>query len=90
MARVVKTVSLNDETDKALIDKLESVPNISDYIKTLIAEDIKENNSIFTKSQKEEIKKIILKVLNDENFVKETNKEVDKEQLNAIDDLFNC
>ncbi|BDU93640.1 hypothetical protein ACY0I0_15300 [Clostridium perfringens] len=49
MARVVKTVSLNDEIDKALIDKLESVPNISDYIKTLIAEDIKENNSIFTK-----------------------------------------
>ncbi|HAT4309027.1 Uncharacterised protein [Clostridium perfringens] len=90
MARVVKTVSLNDETDKALIDKLESVPNISDYIKTLIAEDIKENNSIFTKAQKEEIKKIILKVLNDENFVKETNKEVDKEQLDAIDDLFNC
>ncbi|BDU83930.1 TPA: CopG family transcriptional regulator [Clostridium perfringens] len=90
MARVVKTVSLNDETDKALIDKLESVPNISDYIKTLIAEDIKENNSIFTKVQKEEIKKIILKVLNDENFVKETNKEVDKEQLDAIDDLFNC
>lgn len=90
MARVVKTVSLNDETDKALIDKLESVPNISDYIKTLIAEDIKENNSIFTKAQKEEIKKIILKVLNDENFVKKTNKEVDKEQLDAIDDLFNC
>ncbi|ELC8463862.1 CopG family transcriptional regulator [Clostridium perfringens] len=90
MARIVKTVSLNDETDKALIDKLESVPNISDYIKTLIAEDIKENNSIFTKAQKEEIKKIILKVLNDENFVKKTNKEVDKEQLDAIDDLFNC
>ncbi|EHR9039702.1 MAG: CopG family transcriptional regulator [Clostridium perfringens] len=90
MARVVKTVSLNDETDKALIDKLESVPNISDYIKTLIAEDIKENNSIFTKVQKEEIKKIIFKVLNDENFVKKNNKQVDKEQLDAIDDLFNC
>lgn len=90
MARVVKTVSLNDETDKVLIDKLESVPNISDYIKTLIAEDIKENNSIFTKVQKEEIKKIIFKVLNDENFVKKNNKQVDKEQLDAIDDLFNC
>lgn len=90
MSRVVKTVSLNDEIDKALIDKLESVPNISDYIKKLIAEDIKKSNSIFTKVQKEEIKKIILKVLNDENFVKKNDKEIDKEQLDAIDDLFNC
>lgn len=89
MARVVTTVSLNEETDKALIDKLESVPNKSDYIKALIAEDIKESNSIFTKVQKEEIKKIIFKVLNDENFVKKTNKEVDKEQIEAIENLFN-
>lgn len=90
MARVVTTVSLNEETDKALIDKLESVPNKSDYIKALISKDLKENDSIFTKVQKEEIKKIILKVLNDENFLNKTNKEVDEKQLNAIDDLFNC
>ena len=89
MARVTKTVSLNDETDKALLDKLESVPNISEYIKKLIAEDIEENNSSFTKSQKEEIEKIILKVLNSENFSRKTDKEVDKEQIDAIDNLCN-
>lgn len=89
MARVTKTVSLNDETDKALLDKLESVPNISEYIKKLIAEDIEENNSSFTKSQKEEIEKIILKVLNNENFSRKTDKEVDKEQIDAIDNLCN-
>lgn len=90
MARVTKTVSLNDETDKALLDKLESVPNISEYIKKLIAEDIKENNSNFTKVQKEEIEKIILSVLSDKNFTGKTDKEVDKEQIDAIDDLFKC
>lgn len=89
MARVTKTVSLNDETDKALLDKLESVPNISEYIKKLIAEDIEENNSSFTKSQKEEIEKIILKVLNNENFSRKTDKEVDEEQIDAIDNLCN-
>ncbi|MGU8655272.1 CopG family transcriptional regulator [Clostridium perfringens] len=90
MARVTKTVSLNDETDKALLDKLESVPNISEYIKKLIVEDIEENNSSFTKSQKEEIEKIILSVLSDKNFTGKTDKEVDKEQIDAIDDLFKC
>lgn len=89
MARVTKTVSLNDETDKALLDKLESVPNISEYIKKLIAEDIKENNSNFTKVQKEEIEKIILSVLSDKNFTGKTDKEVDKEQIDAIDNLSN-
>lgn len=89
MARVTKTVSLNDETDKALLDKLESVPNISEYIKKLIAEDIEENNSSFTKVQKEEIKKIILSVLSDENFSRKINKEVDEEQIDAIDNLSN-
>lgn len=89
MARVVKTVSLNDETDKDLIAKLESVPNISDYIKSLIAADIREN-SLFTKDQKEEIKRLILKVLNDENFIKDNSVKADKDQLDAIDELFNA
>ncbi|EHP45038.1 TPA: CopG family transcriptional regulator [Clostridium perfringens] len=89
MARVVKTVSLNDETDKDLIAKLESVPNISDYIKGLIAADIREN-SLFTKDQKAEIKRLILKVLNDENFIKDNSVKADKDQLDAIDELFNA
>lgn len=89
MARVVKTVSLNDETDKDLINKLESVSNISDYIKSLIAADIREN-SLFTKEQKDEIKKLILKVLNDENFIKDNSVKADKDQLDAIDELFNA
>lgn len=89
MARVVTTVSLNEETDKALIDKLESVPNKSDYIKALISKDLKENDSIFTKVQKEEIKKYILEILDSENFTRKTDKEVNKEQIDAIDDLLN-
>lgn len=90
MARLVKTFSVNDETDRDIIEKLESVPNISDYIKALISEDIKENGSIFTKVQKEEIKKLILKILNDENFIinKDKNNAIDQDQIDAIDDLF--
>lgn len=89
MARVAKSVSINTETDRDILDKIESISNFSDYVKELIREDIRENSTSFTKKQKEDIKKIILKVLNDENFIinKEKNKEVDKAQLDAIDDL---
>lgn len=89
MARVAKSVSINTETDRDILDKIESISNFSDYVKELIREDIRDNSTSFTKKQKEDIKKIILKVLNDENFIinKEKNKEVDKAQLDAIDDL---
>ena len=90
MARVAKSVSINTETDKDILDKIENVPNFSDYVKELIREDIKDNSTSFTKKQKEDIKKLIMKVLNDENFVanKSKNKKVDKDQLEAIDNLF--
>lgn len=90
MARVAKSVSINTETDKDILDKIENVPNFSDYVKELIREDIKDNSTSFTKKQKEDIKKLIIKVLNDENFVvnKSNDKKVDQDQLDAIDNLF--
>lgn len=90
MARVAKSVSINTETDKDILDKIENIPNFSDYVKELIREDIKDNSTSFTKKQKEDIKKLIIKVLNDENFIvnKSKDKKVDKDQLDAIDNLF--
>ena len=90
MARVAKSVSINTETDKDILEKIESISNFSDYVKELIREDIKDNSTSFTKKQKEDIKKLIIKVLNDENFVvnKSKDKKVDQDQLDAIDNLF--
>lgn len=93
MARIAKSISINTDTDKDILEKLETVSNVSDYIKELIREDIKANSVSFTKKQKDEIEKMILKILNDNNFVKgeENNKSktLSKEQSKALDDLLN-
>lgn len=93
MARVAKSVSINTETDRDILDKIESISNFSDYVKELIREDIRDNSTSFTKKQKEDIKNIILKVLNDENFIiQKDNKfkpKADKKQIDAIDNLLN-
>ena len=38
--RKVRSFSLNTEEDKDILERLEELPNISDYIKRLIREDI--------------------------------------------------
>lgn len=90
MARIGKSVSLNSDTDRDILARIESVPNFSDYVKELIREDIKDNSTSFTKQQKEDIKNLILTILNDEDIIVNLDKKnIDKAQLNAIDDLFN-
>lgn len=95
MARITKSISLNSDLDIDILNKLESISNISDYIKELIREDIKGNSINFTKNQKKEIEKIIMEILNKNDFTinkdnsKDVKKELSEEQSNALDTLLN-
>lgn len=62
--RKVRSFSLNTEEDKDILEKLEEVPNISDYIKKLIRDDIS-NGSSLTVIQREEVKRIVMEILKD-------------------------
>lgn len=88
MARVIRPISIDDELEKDVLDKLDSVSNRSAYIKELVKADLNRKKEEFTDKQKEAIKEIVYKILSnyDVNLDKETFK-ADKELIAGIDDL---
>lgn len=85
--RKVRSFSLNTEEDKDILDKLEEVPNISDYIKKLIRDDISDGTSLTT-AQREEVKRIVMEILKDKSIeIKEEdiNSKFDKDVIDALD-----
>lgn len=88
MARVIRPISIDDELEKDILDKLDSVSNRSAYIKELVKADINRKKEEFTEDQKEAIKEIVYKILSnyDVNLDKETFK-ADKELISGIDEL---
>lgn len=90
MARVTKSFSLDDKLDKDIIKKLDEVPNRSDYIKNLIAEDLKTKKDVFSTKEKNAIKKIVLGILENYDLQDKITKEVivDKdEKKKAMEDM---
>lgn len=90
MARVTKSFSLDDKLDKEIIKKLDEVPNRSDYIKNLIAEDLKTKKDVFSTKEKNAIKKIVLGILENYDLQDKITKEVivDKdEKKKAMEDM---
>ncbi|ENY98735.1 hypothetical protein HMPREF1092_03293 [Clostridium thermobutyricum] len=90
MARVTKSFSLDDKFDKDIIKKLDEVPNRSDYIKNLIAEDLKTKKDVFSTKEKNAIKKIVLGILENYDLQDKVTKEVivDKdEKKKAMEDM---
>ena len=84
--RKVRSFSLNTEEDKDILEKLEEVPNISDYIKKLIRDDIS-NGSSLTVIQREEVKRIVMEILKDKAIeIKEEDID-EKFDADAVDAL---
>ena len=85
--RKVRSFSLNTEEDKDILDKLEEVPNISEYIKKLIRDDISNGTSLTT-AQREEVKRIVMEILKDKAIeIKEEdiNSKFDEDAIDALD-----
>lgn len=85
--RKVRSFSLNTEEDKDILEKLDEVPNISDYIKKLIRYDIS-NGSGLTVIQREEVKRIVVEILKDKAIeIKEEDidEKFDPEVIYALD-----
>ncbi|MDU2266171.1 MAG: CopG family transcriptional regulator [Clostridium sp.] len=85
--RKVRSFSLNTEEDKDILGKLEEVPNISDYIKKLIRDDIS-NGSGLTVIQREEVKRIVMEILKDKAIeIKEEDidEKFDPEAVDALE-----
>ena len=85
--RKVRSFSLNTEEDKDILDKLEEVNNISEYIKNLIRSDIS-NGTNLTKTQREEVKRIVMEILKDKAIeIKEEDIEekYDPDVVDALD-----
>ena len=85
--RKVKSFSLNTEEDKDILDKLEEVPNVSEYIKKLIRDNILNGTSLTT-TQREEVEKIVMEILKDKSIeIKEEdiNKSFDPDAVDALD-----
>lgn len=85
--RKVRSFSLNIEEDKDILDKLEEVNNISEYIKKLIRQDISNGTSL-TATQREEVKRIVMEILKDKSIeIKEedVNKKFDSDVIDALD-----
>ena len=85
--RKVRSFSLNTEEDKDILEKLDEVPNISDYIKKLIRYDIS-NGSGLTVIQREEVKRIVMEILKDKTIeIKEEDidEKFDPEVIDALD-----
>lgn len=90
VSRKVRSFSLNEEDDKDILDKLSNVPNISDYIKKLIREDI-DKRSALTDAQRKEIEDIVMNIIKDKALVsKEEELAFDEDAIDALsqfDDL---
>ena len=91
MARVTRSLSLDDTLDKDILEILDNQPNRSDYVKELVRADIekKKNSDSLTEKQKEEVKRIVIEILrnNDidlEQFKKEPIDAELQEGLNLI------
>ena len=85
--RKVRSFSLNTEEDKDILDKLEEVPNISEYIKNWIRDDIFNGTSLTT-TQREEVERIVMEILKDKSIeIKEEdiNKKFDPDAVDALD-----
>lgn len=85
--RKVRSFSLNTEEDKDILERLEELPNISDYIKRLIREDIANGTSL-TAAQREEVKRIVMEILKDKCIeIKEEDIEskFDEDAIDALD-----
>lgn len=85
--RKVRSFSLNTEEDKDILERLEELPNISDYIKRLIREDIANGTSL-TEAQREEVKRIVMEILKDKCIeIKEEDIEskFDEDAIDALD-----
>lgn len=85
--RKVRSFSLNTEEDKDILERLEELPNISDYIKRLIREDIANGTSL-TAAQREEVKRIVMEILKDKCIeIKEEDIEskFDEDAVDALD-----
>lgn len=85
--RKVRSFSLNTEEDKDILERLEELPNISDYIKRLIREDISNGTSL-TAAQREEVKRIVMEILKDKCIeIKEEDIEskFDEDAIDALD-----
>lgn len=85
--RKVRSFSLNTEEDKDILERLEELPNISDYIKRLIREDISNGTSL-TATQREEVKRIVMEILKDKCIeIKEEDIEskFDEDAIDALD-----
>lgn len=85
--RRVKSFSLNTDEDNDILERLNEVKNISDYIKKLIREDIS-NGSTLTTSQREEVKRIVMEILKDKSIdIKEEDidEKFDNDAVDALD-----
>ena len=89
MARVVRSFSLDSEKNKDIIEKLDAIPNRSNYIISLIKRDLEDKNIIFSEEQKLAIKDIVYQILNEYKIDNNSVNKLDKATEDAINNLLN-
>ena len=93
MARVTRSLSLDDKLDKDILEILDNQPNRSDYVKELVRADIekKKNSDSLTEKQKEEVKRIVIEILrNNDIDLEEFKKEpIEPELQEGLDFIMN-
>ena len=89
MARVVRSFSLDSEKNKDIIEKLDAIPNRSNYIISLIKRDLENTNGLFSEEQKLAIKDIVYQILNEYKIDNNSINKLDKETEDAINNLVN-
>lgn len=89
MARVVRSFSLDSEKNKDIIEKLDAIPNRSNYIISLIKRDLENTNGLFSEEQKLAIKDIVYQILNEYKIDINSINKLDKETEDAINNLLN-
>ncbi|MFR2529793.1 MAG: hypothetical protein ACLS9F_19305 [Clostridium paraputrificum] len=89
MARVVRSFSLDSEKNKDIIEKLDAIPNRSNYIISLIKRDLENTNGLFSEEQKLAIKDIVYQILNEYKIDNNSINKLDKETEDAINNLLN-
>ena len=89
MDRVVRSFSLDSEKNKDIIEKLDAIPNRSNYIISLIKRDLENTNGLFSEEQKLAIKDIVYQILNEYKIDNNSINKLDKETEDAINNLLN-